>query len=434
MRLQLLNLLNGDKTRATFAKLYGEQEQTIEYQTLRYKKLLRAYKAHFPQDEGELQLFSTPGRTEVGGNHTDHNAGRVLAAAVHFDTIAAATAVEDNQVVLYSEGYDGFFQVNLSQLEPVPEEKETTTALIRGVAARFRQLGCTIGGVHACISSSVARGSGLSSSASIEILLGTILNTLYNNNKLEPVLLAKIGQYAENVYFGKPCGLMDQMACAIGGLLIIDFQIEEKPKFRKINFDPENHGYHVLVVDTGGSHADLTQDYAEIPFEMKNVANLLGKQVLRELSLADLIVNTPMLRKEAGDRAILRAMHFFQDDQRVCDQAQALEENRFTDFLQLVQESGSSSWRCLQNCHTSQNPREQGVALALALTEAFIKRTGKGACRVHGGGFAGTIQVYLPGEHLKEYIDLIEGVFGSKTVTALKIRSEGTLHLNSLLG
>lgn len=434
MEKKLFDLLDKVKTRETFAKLYGEQEQIIEYQINRYKKILQAYRTHFPKDKGELQLFSTPGRTEVGGNHTDHNSGRVLAAAVHFDTIAAVNAVEDNQIVIYSEGYPGVFEVDLSQLEPIPSEKETTMALIRGIAARFHELGYSIGGFHAYISSSIARGSGLSSSASIEILLGTILNNLYNDNILEPSLLAKIGQYAENVYFGKPCGLMDQMACAIGGFIKIDFQNGEKAEFHKILFDPAIHGYHMLVVDTGGNHADLTQDYTDIPLEMKNVANALGKQVLRESSLEDMINTIPMLRETAGDRAILRAMHFFLDDQRVDDQAKALEENRFLDFLQMVRESGSSSWRFLQNCYTNQNLRSQGVALALALSEYFINQKGKGACRVHGGGFAGTIQVYLPDEYLKEYMEFMENIFGSNSVTILNIRPEGTLHLNSLLG
>ncbi|MDD4681121.1 MAG: galactokinase family protein, partial [Clostridia bacterium] len=391
-------------------------------------------KSLYPEDKKEIQLFSTSGRTEVGGNHTDHNAGHVLAAAVHFDTIAAVTETGDNEITVYSEGYPDAFQVDLSVLDIIDNEAETTTALIRGIAARFKQLGHSIGGFHAYINSSVARGSGLSSSASIEVLLAAILNALYNNNSLEPALLARIGQYAENVYFGKPSGLMDQMACALGGFITIDFKDSEKAVYQKVDFDMAAYAYHILVVDTGGSHADLTQDYADVPREMKLAAQTLGKQVLRELSLDDILHNIPLLREKAGDRAILRAIHFFNDDRRVVEQAKALAENRFNDFLRLVQESGSSSWRFLQNCYSNQNPQEQGVTLALAVTENFLNKVQKGACRVHGGGFAGTIQVYIPDEHIEEYVSLMEGIFGSGTVSILNIRPEGTLHLNSLLG
>lgn len=434
MQQNRFNLLEGVKTRETFARLYGGHEQTLEYQILRYEKLIRAYKGFFPEDKGDIQLFSTSGRTEIGGNHTDHNAGCVLAASVQFDTIAAVTATDDNQIIIYSEGCPDVFILNLSRLEPVPHERGTTTALIRGIAARFRELGHTIGGFHACISSSVAKGSGLSSSASIEVLLATIINALYNNNELEPLLLAKIGQYAENIYFGKPCGLMDQLTCAVGGFVAIDFRDSEKAEYRKVNFDPAAHGYSILVVDTGGSHENLIQDYADVHLEMKSIAQILGKEVLRELSLEDIFENINILREKTGDRAILRAIHFFMENQRVADQARALEENRFADFLQLVRESGSSSWRLLQNCWSGNNPKEQGIALALALTENFLKKAKDGACRVHGGGFAGTIQVYLPDEYLEEYSDMMETVFGSNAATVLNIRPQGTLHLNNLLG
>jgi galactokinase len=434
MGKDLTSLLEGSKTRELFYQLYGRDEAAIAAQISRYKDLIRKYQEHFPDAQDNIQLFSTSGRTEVGGNHTDHNAGRVLAAAVNFDTIGAAERTEDNKIILYSEGYPDVFEVDLSNLKPVAEERETTTALIRGTAARFHELGHSIGGFRAYISSSVARGSGLSSSASIEVLLGTILNALYNDGKLDQPLLAQIGQYAENVYFGKPCGLMDQMACSVGGFITIDFKDSEKPVIRKVDFDLAAHGYHMLVVDTGGNHADLTQDYADVPQEMKGVAEALGKKVCRELSVQDVLKNIPALREKAGDRAILRALHFFADDQRVVEQAKALEEDRFHDFLHLVNESGSSSWRLLQNCYSNQNPQEQGVTLALAVTEHFIKEKGEGACRVHGGGFAGTIQAYIPDSHLREYVELMEGILGEKAVTVLSIRPHGTLHLNSLLG
>ena len=434
MDKDLSALLEKPKTRELFAQLYGRDGDTVNAQIDRYQKLIGKYRELFPDAGNRIQLFSTPGRTEVGGNHTDHNAGHVLAAAVSFDTIAAAEKTGDNRITIYSEGYPDVFQVDLNTLEPIPEERETTTALIRGTAARFRQLGWSIGGFRAYLSSSVARGSGLSSSASIEVLLGTILNALYNGGRMEPALLAVIGQYAENVFFGKPCGLMDQMACSVGGFITIDFKDSEKPVIRKVDFDLAAHGYHMLVVDTGGNHADLTRDYADVPREMKNVAEALGKKVLRELTMEEVRKNIPTLRERVGDRAILRAMHFFGDDRRVVRQARALEEDRFRDFLDMVSESGSSSWRLLQNCYSNQNPREQGVTLALAVTEDFIREKGEGACRVHGGGFAGTIQAFLPDTFLKEYVERMEGIFGKKAVTVLNIRPVGTLHLNRYFG
>jgi galactokinase len=425
--------LSGVKARELFSRLYGNNQQVIDHHTKRYTTLAETFKKLFPYDQGEYHFFSSPGRTEVGGNHTDHNAGRVLAAAVHLDTIAVVKATDNNQITMYSEGYPELFKVDLSQLEPIDEERGTTTALIRGIAARFRQLGLSIGGFNAAVSSTVAKGSGLSSSASIEVLIGTILSALYNGNSVKPDLIAKIGQFAENVYFGKPSGLMDQMACAIGGFIAIDFKDKEKVVYQKLDFDLSSYGYHMLVVDTGGNHADLTRDYAEVALEMKTIAQILGKNVLRELSLDDIIRNTPVLREKAGDRAVLRAIHFYNDNQRVIDQTKALEEKRFYDFLSLVNDSGSSSWRLLQNCYSNYNPKEQGVTLALAITENFIKKAGEGACRVHGGGFAGTIQVYLPDKYLNDYIEIIKVIFGKGAVNTLNIRSQGSLYINELL-
>jgi galactokinase len=425
--------LSGVKARELFSRLYGNNQQVIDHHTKRYTTLAETFKKLFPYDQGEYHFFSSPGRTEVGGNHTDHNAGRVLAAAVHLDTIAVVKATDNNQITMYSEGYPELFKVDLSQLEPIDEERGTTTALIRGIAARFRQLGLSIGGFNAAVSSTVAKGSGLSSSASIEVLIGTILSALYNGNSVKPDLIAKIGQFAENVYFGKPSGLMDQMACAIGGFIAIDFKDKEKVVYQKLDFDLSSYGYHMLVVDTGGNHADLTRDYAEVALEMKTIAQILGKNVLRELSLDDIIRNTPVLREKAGDRAVLRAIHFYNENQRVIDQTKALEEKRFYDFLSLVNDSGSSSWRLLQNCYSNYNPKEQGVTLALAITENFIKKAGEGACRVHGGGFAGTIQVYLPDKYLNDYIEIIKVIFGKGAVNTLNIRSQGSLYINDLL-
>lgn len=417
-----------------FVKLYGDDDKMIEYQERRYKEILVKYQELFPHSSDEIQVFSTPGRTEVGGNHTDHNHGQVLAAGVNLDTVAAASRSGDSIITLYSKGYEEAFIVDTKDLEVRDEEKETTLALIRGIAARFKELGYDMGGFNAYISSDVLVGSGLSSSASIEVLLGTILNYLYNHGKIDPKLLAMVGQYAENVYFGKPSGLMDQMACAVGGFVTIDFKDPSNPLVRKIDFDFGSQNYSLLVVDTGGSHADLTEDYAAIPGEMKAVAKELEAEVCRELTKKKILENIPLLRQKVNDRAVLRALHFLNENHRVTQQVKALEEDNFEEFLKLVKESGNSSWKWLQNCYTSHNPLEQGVTLALAITEDFIHKAGVGACRVHGGGFAGTIQVFLPSEKVQEYIETIEPMLGQGAVTLLNIRPFGSMKvdLNSL--
>ncbi len=413
-----------------FAQLYSQDSEIIEYQRNRYREIINKYQELFPNCQESIQLFSTPGRTEIGGNHTDHNHGRVLAAGVSLDSVAAAAKSGDSVIRVYSRGYEGSFVVDTNDLDIRKEEEGTTTALIRGIAARFKQLGYNIGGFNAYISSDVLGGSGLSSSASIEVLLGTILNHLYNRGQIDEKLLAMIGQYAENVYFGKPCGLMDQMACAVGGFVTIDFAEPDKPIVRKIDFDFQGQNYNLLVVDTGGNHADLTEDYASIPSEMKAVAQALGAEVCRELTKEQLITNVKFLREKTNDRAILRAMHFLNENHRVSLQVKALEEGRFDDFLSLVKESGNSSWKWLQNCFTTHNPLEQGITLALALTEDYINTTGKGACRVHGGGFAGTIQVFLPSENVDGYVKEIESIFGEGAVTKLNIRPFGTIKVD----
>ncbi|NLY61565.1 MAG: galactokinase [Clostridiales bacterium] len=413
-----------------FAKLYGNDDKDIEHQKNRYKEILEKHKELFPQNTEKIQFFSTPGRTEVGGNHTDHNHGRVLAAGVNLDGVAAAAKSGDSVITVYSKGYDGAFVVDTNDLEIKEEEQETTSALIRGIAARFKELGYNVGGFNAYIASDVLGGSGLSSSACIEVLLGTILNYLYNDGQIDVQQLAMIGQYAENVYFGKPCGLMDQMACAVGGFVTIDFKDPEKPIVRKIEFGIENQNYSLLVVDTGGNHADLTDDYASIPGEMKAVAQVLGAQVCRELTKDQVIANISLLRKKVNDRAVLRVLHFFNENERVAEQVKALEEGNFQEFLSLVKDSGNSSWKWLQNCYTTHNPLEQSVTLALALTEDFINKIGEGACRVHGGGFAGTIQVFLPTDKVKDYIDEIEPILGEGAVTVLSIRPVGTIKID----
>lgn len=411
--------------------LYGNDKDLIKEQIDRYKKLICQFTSHFETDE--LHYFSTSGRTEIGGNHTDHNHGRVLAASINLDSIAAAAKCNKEKIELYSEGYEDPFNVDLNQLEPVAEEIGTTTCLIRGIASRFKQLGYNIGGFTACITSDVLPGSGLSSSASIEVLIATIFNALYNENKIEAEILAQIGQYAENTYFGKPSGLMDQMACAVGGIIAIDFKDAVDPQVRKVNFDFDKQEYSLLVVDTGGNHADLTEDYSAIPSEMKSAAQLFDKEVLREVSMDEYLGKIPYIRKQLGDRAVLRGLHFIQENERVENEVAALESEKFQSFLQLVEASGNSSFKWLQNIYTTKNVKEQGVSLALALTEKYLTEIGEGACRVHGGGFAGTIQVFLPDNSVGSYIKSMEKIFGKNSVQVLKIRSHGTVYLSTLV-
>jgi galactokinase len=407
------------------AKIYGNEPALVAQQFKRYENLIENFQKKYRETGG--YFFSTPGRTEIGGNHTDHNHGRVLAASVNLDSIAVAAPTVTAEIVIDSDGYPAPFRVQLADLEIHPNEKGTTTALIRGIAARFQQLGLQIGGFHACVSSDVLPGSGLSSSASIEVLLGSILNFLYNRGKVAPETLALVGQYAENNYFGKPCGLMDQMACAVGGIITIDFENPPQPVVRRVDFDFAAENYNLLVVDTGGNHADLTDDYAAVPQEMRAVAAEFGKSVCRELSLRELLPRLKSLREKVGDRALLRALHFLGENDRVAFQVQALEGRDFQRFLALVRDSGNSSFKWLQNVYTVKNVREQGVSLALALSEEFLTEINAGACRVHGGGFAGTIQVFLPTEAVPAYVERMEPVFGAGSVRVLSLRPQGTV-------
>lgn len=422
---QTIKRIESTEITRLFETIYGTEPELLEKQQQRYKKLIAEYEQKF--GDADVRLFSTPGRTEIGGNHTDHNNGRVLAASVNLDSVAVASQTEDSTITLYSEGFSEAFQVKLDDLSLKQQEQGTTTGIIRGIAARLKELGFNIGGFNACLTSNVMVGSGLSSSASIEVLIGTILNEFYNNGNIAAEQLAIIGQYAENHYFGKPCGLMDQMTCAVGGIVSIDFKDTANPVVTKVNFDFSTVDYKLLVVDTGGSHADLTDDYASIPAEMKAVAQFFNATVARELTREQVLENIPALRKHVGDRAILRVLHFLSDNQRVLEQVAALESNDFPGFLQLVQESGNSSFRWLQNCYTIKKPDEQGVSLALKLTEDYLRQTTDGACRVHGGGFAGTIQVFMPTGAVDKYVHEMEGVFGEGAVLVLDIRPVGTM-------
>jgi len=368
------------------------------------------------------RYFSAPGRTEIGGNHTDHQRGRVLAGAVNLEAVAAVRANGTNTIRILSEGYP-MCQVELSQLTPKEEEINTTMALIRGVAARFAQLGCQVGGFDAYVTSTVLPGSGLSSSAAYEVLIGTIINHMFFDGRVSQAQVAMIGQYAENVFFGKPCGLMDQMASAVGSMVTIDFLDKENPVIEPIDFDFAACGHALCIIDSRASHADLTDEYAAITIELKNICSFFGKEVLTQIDEGDFMANMAALREKFGDRAVLRAYHFYKENARVPKQVTALKEGDFPRFLALVKESGYSSWMYLQNVIPAGYKEHQDVALSLALCEHYLQ--GKGAFRVHGGGFAGTVQAFVPVEILESFRAGIDAVLGEGACHVLSIRPQG---------
>ncbi|MFW6260828.1 MAG: galactokinase [Spirochaetota bacterium] len=380
--------------------------------------------------DADLWLASAPGRTELAGNHTDHNRGRVLAASVSLDSIAAVRRRDDGLVRLASEGFP-LVEVDVSDTSARDAERESTAALVRGVAAGFSRAGFEVAGFDATASSTVQPGSGLSSSASIEVLIGAIFDALANDGRVGSTKVAQIGQFAENTYFGKPSGLMDQVACATGGVVAIDFAADE-PKIERVDADFRAAGLALLVVDTGANHADLTDEYAAIPADMRAVAAALGGEVLRDVDASTFFAAAPMLRRQVGDRAVSRAIHYYDENARVDRMVRALREDRVDEYLALMAESGRSSGIYLQNCVPVKNPDEQGVVIALALTEHFFSDAGlrngvHGACRVHGGGFAGTIQVLLPSDRVEAYTSFMSEHLGTEAVTPLEIRNLGAL-------
>ncbi len=404
--------------------LYGSDPHDLQKQTDAYISLINDFERVF--NGKDPQLFSSPGRTEIGGNHTDHNNGRVLAGSVSLDNIAIASRNSLDKIRIESVGYPPI-EVDCSELSPRKGESFSSASLVRGVVAGIRDLGLRYGGFDACINGRVPKGSGLSSSASFEVLIGTIISHLFNDGNLDPLDNAIIGQKAENNFFGKPCGLMDQTACAVGGLVAIDFEVPGKPLVSKVNFDFTATGYSLVITDTGGDHADLNDEYASLPEEMKSVASALGAGVLREVTLGDIVKAVPELRPVTGDRAILRSYHFQEDNQRVVMQVEALERGDFRSFLNMVVESGYSSFMYNQNIHSSHSVKDQGVALGLAMSEMVLK--GEGAWRVHGGGFAGTIQAFVPDSLLDHYIKTMEHIFGKGCCHNLFIRNSGAIRL-----
>lgn len=427
---RLSGRIGGGEYDRAFSYLYGCEERTLLAQRRRYLDLIRTFGERYGRQE--CALFSSPGRTEVGGNHTDHQHGRVLAAGVDLDVIAAACPNDEGIIRIKSKGYPEDV-IDLRELAEKDSERGRSASLVRGIAARFMQLGLKIGGFDACTTSDVLGGSGLSSSAAFEVLVGTILSGLYNGGALDPVLIAQISQYAENVYFGKPCGLMDQTACAVGGFVTIDFDDPQKPVVEKVDFDFAHSGSRLCIVDTKGDHADLTDDYASMPAEMKSVAAQFGKEVLREVPPEEFYKGLGQIYGKVSDRAIVRAVHFYADNDRVPRQVAALREGDFPTFCRLVIESGRSSAMYLQNLFSCKDPARQGLTVALALSERLLAGKG-GAWRVHGGGIAGTIQAFVPESLLNGYRAMIDGVFGAGSCHVLSIRPVGLCEVTIGLG
>lgn len=405
-----------DKLKAVYVT-----DSAVEAQKPRYAEAIESFGALFGYDR-EVCVMSAPGRTEICGNHTDHNNGKVIAASINLDAIAVVSKNSDNIIRVKSKGHR-MNVVDLNDLEPKEERYGDSTSLVQGVAAGIKNLGFTVEGFDAFTMSDVMGGSGLSSSAAFEVLLGSTISYLFNGGKVSAVDIAKVAQYSENVFFGKPCGLLDQMASSVGSIVNIDFKSVKEPVIRKIDFDFANTGYSLCIVDTGGNHSDLTDDYAAVRSEMESVAKALGKNVLREISYEDFFSAIPELKNKVNDRAILRAIHFYNENRRVDECVTYLENGDFEGFKRIILESGFSSYMLNQNVYTPKNPTEQKISLALAISEEILK--GRGAWRVHGGGFAGTVQAFVPQDLLEKYKSTIEGVFGEGSCYVLIIRPVG---------
>lgn len=423
--LELMKDVKSKPFAQRLAEIYGVDEAGVREQQERYLKAIDRFCGIFDARD-EAAIFSAPGRTEVGGNHTDHQHGRVLAAGVNLDVIAITAKRTDSRITVKSEGFDPDY-VDSADLTVHADEVGHSASLIRGVCDGFVKRGYRIGGFDAYTISSVLKGSGLSSSAAFEVLIGTILNHLYNDGKIDAVTIAQIAQYAEREFFGKPCGLMDQTASAVGGFVAIDFADPTKPVVEQVPFRFADCGHNLVIVDTKGNHADLTDDYASIGEEMRQVARCFDKEVLREVDPADFYAKLGELKGRLSDRALLRTIHFFGDNDRALREADLLRAGNFEAFKQEILASGRSSFMYLQNAYSIKAPDQQGIPLALALTEQML--TGKGAWRVHGGGFAGTIQVFVPCELTEAYRKMIENVLGKGTCHVLSIRPVGAVQM-----
>lgn len=418
---ELYNYIEDDGLAKLFTDLYFDK---ASLQKARYLNAIKAFEKNFGAQD--IAIYSAPGRTEIGGNHTDHQHGEVLAASINQDAIAVVAATEDQRISLVS-GDAPMFTVDCNDSDVKENEKNTTQSLIRGVVAGLKKNGYRVGGFQAYVTSDVLIGAGLSSSAAFETLLGTILSGLYNDGTVSAIEIAKIGQYAENVYFGKPCGLMDQMACSVGSLVHIDFADPSSPVVEKVEYDFSKKGYHLCITDTKGSHADLTPDYAAVPAEMKSVATYFGKEVLHEVSEEDVVKNITALREKCGDRAVLRALHFYEENKRVQKQTKALKADEIDTFLKTVAASGASSFQFLQNVYTNHDITHQNVSVSLQLAEMILQ--GRGAARVHGGGFAGTMQAWVPDDLVEAYAAQMDAVFGKGACSVLAIRGCGGIRV-----
>ena len=406
-----------------YSSLYAD----LDHATARMIEAIEAFGKNYGEDR-DIAVFSVPGRTEIIGNHTDHNHGKVMAGAINRDILAIVSRNDDNVIRFCSEGYSKD-QINISDVtSPEKFRKFTSRSLVAGMVNAFIEAGHAVGGYDAYSCTEVLKGSGLSSSAAFEVMIGNILNHLYNDGKVDNKEIAKYAQYSENVYFGKPCGLMDQMACAVGGFVYIDFEDNKNPIVESVDLSLADAGYSLCIVNTGGSHAGLNEDYASVPAEMKAVAAYLGKDVLRGLTEEDILRAVPMLRKRSGDRAILRAIHFVRENDRVEQALKALKNNDLQEFYKIILASGRSSYQYLQNVYTNQNPFEQGISLALCVADGIL--SGKdGAFRVHGGGFAGTIQAFVRNEDLDGFVSKMNAVFGEGAAMPLNVRPLGAVKL-----
>ena len=400
-------------------------EGMLEYQKERYVAAIEKFKEIYGNEK--IYVFSAPGRSEVMGNHTDHQQGEILAASVNLDAIAIVHPLKERVVKVTSDGYKEI-TVTLDDLKTRSGEKGGTKALIKGVLKAFEYKGYKIGGFEAYVTSDVLIGAGLSSSAAFETLMGTILSHLYNKGEVSPVEIAVIGQFAENIYFGKPCGLMDQMACSVGNLVHVDFADTDNPKVEKIDFDLAEHGYSLCITDTKGSHADLTDEYAAIPREMKEVAGFFGHRVLLGIPSEEILKNLAPLRAKFGDRAVLRALHFVMENERVKKGTEALKKGNASKFLAMVRASGRSSFEYLQNVYTSSDVKHQNISIALAVSETVLNPDNS-ACRVHGGGFAGTIQAFVKNNEVAKYKEAMDVAFGKDSCHVLKIRKYGGINV-----
>lgn len=423
-----LELLRTEKAYHLMCELYGEDK--AEENINRYEDVVKKFQENF--GEKDILMFSSPGRTEISGNHTDHNHGKILAGSINLDCVGIAAKNESSKVNIISETFHQKFTIDLNELEP-SAKKAGTVDLVKGLLKGFQESGYEIGGFDAYITSNVISSAGVSSSASFEMLLCSMLNRFFNEERMDTVAYAHIGKYAENVYWDKASGLLDQMACAVGGLITIDFLEPTQPKVEKIDFDFASQNHSLIIVQTGKGHADLSADYSSIPNEMKKVAQFFGKEVCAEVTEEEVIENLSAVRAFAGDRSVMRALHFFEENKRVEAMVEDLKQNRFAEFLTNITASGNSSWKWLQNCYTTASVQEQGISIALALTELFIAKKQRGACRVHGGGFAGVIMAMLPNDIVDEYIDYIERAMGEGSAYRMSIRPYGAVCVNSIL-